>query len=338
MSSLFDMSGVVSPSATEFAWNRLEKPFTCLAPMEDVTDTVFRRIVARAARPDVFFTEFTSADGLQSPGREEVALRLEYTEEERPIVAQIWGADPENFYKTAIDLVDRGFDGIDINMGCPVEKIVKKGCCGALCRDRARAAEMILATKAGAKNLPVSVKTRLGYDRPDVEGWCGFLLTQQIDALSVHGRTVVQQSEGAADWVAIAQVVALRDAAGVDVAVIGNGDVTDRAEVPAVVDRTGVDGVMIGRGVFADIYIFDRTGSRPSYHELPVNAKLDALKRHIALYQEWWGSRRNFHILKKFVKTYISGFPHAAAVRDGLMDTNDYGELVDAVEAARPTS
>lgn len=303
--------------------------------MEDVTDTVFRRIVARAARPDVFFTEFTSADGLQSPGHDEVALRLEYTDEERPIIAQIWGADPENFYRTAIDLVDRGFDGIDINMGCPVEKIVKKGCCGALCRDLPRAKEMILATKAGAGNLPVSVKTRIGYESPDVEGWCGFLLDQKIEALSVHGRTVVQQSDGSADWSAIAQVVALRNASRVNVAVIGNGDITHRSQVATLADHTGVDGVMIGRGVFADLYIFDRTGSRPVYQELSLEEKLDALRDHLAIYEEVWGGRRNFHIMKKFVKTYISGFPHAARVRDGLMDANDYRELAVAIEDAR---
>lgn len=314
-----------------FSWSALSRPFTCLAPMEDVTDTVFRRIVAEVAPPDVFFTEFTSADGLQSPGRDEVATRLEFTEAERPIIAQIWGADPENFYRTATELVQRGFDGIDINMGCPVEKITKKGCCGALCRDHGRASEMIHATVAGAAELPVSVKTRIGYDAPDTETWCGFLLDHPIAALTLHGRTVVQQSEGPADWREIAAAVRLRDASPSDAAIIGNGDVRERRQLSDQPRRWGVDGVMVGRGIFHDLYIFDRTGTLPHYQALPLRSKLDALTRHVSLYEQVWDGQRNFHILKKFVKTYIAGFDGAASLRNQMMRATDYAELYEAI-------
>lgn len=319
----------------DFSWASLERPFTCLAPMEDVTDTVFRRIVAEASPPDVFFTEFTSVDGLQSPGRDEVARRLEFTEAERPLIAQIWGVDPANFYRTSVELVDRGFDGIDINMGCPVEKIVKKGCCGALALDPPRAAEMVHATVSGAGSLPVSVKTRLGFHKPQTEEWCGFLLNLPIAALIVHGRTVVQQSEGRADWDEIRKVVGLRDRVAPDIAIVGNGDVGSRSDVETRPSQYGVDGVMVGRGVFHDLYIFDKTDAAPEFLDLPVEAKLRALRRHIELYRTVWADRRNVHVLKKFVKIYISGFPGAAGVRDRFMTCDGYDDLLATVDAVR---
>ena len=144
-------------------WQQLQKPFTVLAPMEEVTDTVFRRVVAQCGRPDVFFSEFTSVEGLCSQGREAVVRRLHFTAEERPLVAQVWGLEPRNFFESARLIKQLGFDGIDINMGCPVPKIIKGGSCGALIEAPALAQELVAAAKEGAGGLPVSVKTRLGF-------------------------------------------------------------------------------------------------------------------------------------------------------------------------------
>lgn len=324
-------------AAPEFSWASLERPFTCLAPMEDVTDTVFRRIVARVAAPDVFFTEFTSADGLQSAGRAEVSERLRFTDIERPIVAQIWGADPANFYRTAIELADRGFDGIDINMGCPASKITKKGCCGALTRDPRRASEMIHATVAGASGLPVSVKTRLGYREANTEEWCGFLLEQPIDALTVHGRTVVGRPGGRADWNQIAGVSALRDRLAKDTVVIGNGDVTTREALQDYPSRYNVDGVMVGRGIFHDLHIFDKTGRLPPFQKLSRSAKLEYLEFHLDLHEAVWAKGRSVHELKKFVKVYVAGFAGAAAMRDDLMAAASYDQLRAAIRSAKQT-
>src|SRR5665811_25399 len=141
-------------------WTKLHKPLFILAPMDDVTDTVFRRIVISTAKPDVFFTEFANADGLQSVGREAVLRKLKFTDSEKPLIAQLWGMKPENFEKTASELVDMGFDGVDLNMGCPVKNVVKLGACSALMNNRKLASEIISVTKKGVNNkIPVSIKT-----------------------------------------------------------------------------------------------------------------------------------------------------------------------------------
>ncbi len=225
--------------------------------MEDVTDTVFRRIVLAAGAPDLFFTEFTSTDGLCSAGRPRVIGRLRYTLPERPLVAQVWGTRPELFRRVAAEVREMGFDGIDVNMGCPVRKIVSRGACGALIGSPSLAAEIIAATREGAGGLPVSVKTRLGVSTArGAEEWIGFLLGQGLAALTVHGRTVAQQSEGSADWSAIGMAARLRDAAGLPTRIIGNGDVKTVDAFFARVAESRVDGVMIGRGVFENLHLF----------------------------------------------------------------------------------
>jgi len=194
-----------------FSFSALKKPFLALAPMEEVTDTVFRQIICKVSRPDVMFTEFANVEGLMSDGRNEVIKRLRYEEIERPIVAQIWGKDPKNFYEVTKLIKRLRFDGVDINMGCPEKDVVKNGCCIALINNRGLAAEIIAAVKEGAGDLPVSVKTRIGLDKIITEDWCGFLLEQKIDALTVHGRTAKEKSDVPAHWDEIAKVVRLRN-------------------------------------------------------------------------------------------------------------------------------
>ena len=222
--------------------------------MEDVTDTVFRRIVAFCGRPDVFFTEFTSTDGLVSPGRLRVIERLEYTDEELPLVAQIWGNNPENYYKACQEIADRNFQGIDINMGCPVKKVAGKGCCSGLIDNPQLAGELIQAAKEGSKGLPVSVKTRLGYRKVQTEEWFSFLLEQDVPVITVHGRVAKHMSKYPADWDEIEKVVELRNQINPKTLIIGNGDVKSQAEITEKADSHGVDGVMIGRGIFCQSF------------------------------------------------------------------------------------
>jgi tRNA-dihydrouridine synthase len=151
-----------------------------LAPMDDVTDTVFRQIVADCAKPDLFFTEFVNVDGLQSPGREKLLHKVKFSDREKPIIAQLWGLKPENFYKTTKELIDMGFDGVDLNMGCPVKTVIKNGACAALINNRELAGEIIQATReAAGQDFPVSVKTRVGFTTVDM-GWIEFLLSTKI--------------------------------------------------------------------------------------------------------------------------------------------------------------
>ena len=307
-------------------WSRLRRPITALAPMEDVTDTVFRRIVARCGPPDVFFTEFTSTDGLCSAGRPAVSHRLVYTEEERPIVAQIWGTKPELHYRAAREVAAMGFDGIDINMGCPVKKIVKGGACAAMIDNPSLAAEVIRATREGAGDLPVSVKTRCGYRRWRTEDWAAFLLEQRPEALIVHGRIAKDESKLPARWEEIATVVRLRDEARSDVLVLGNGDVRSLGEVEEKARLYGVDGVMVGRGIFETPFLFRNHTPEP----WPVESRLDLLLQHLALYRGTWGER-HYPRLKKFYKMYVAGFAGAAHLRSGLMETDSLSEAEELV-------
>lgn len=302
-------------------WNTLPTPFLVLAPMEDVTDTVFRRMVAGMGKPDVFFTEFTSTDGFMSEGMEKVAQRLVFSKDEHPIVAQIWGDKPENFFAMSQKIAEMGFDGIDINFGCPQRNILKCGGGGAMIGNLSLAGEIITATREGGK-LPVSVKTRIGKKKIDTEEWIGGLLEYNLDALIVHGRTVSEQSKVPAHWDEIGKVVHIRDSKGINTKIIGNGDVKSRMEAMERVRETGVDGVMIGRGIFENPAVFSPSGT-----QLSIEERFRALYHHIQLFEEVWQGKKHFQILKKFVKTYISGFDGAAAIRAKLMGATSLEEL-----------
>jgi tRNA-dihydrouridine synthase len=297
-------------------WQALPKPFFVLAPMDDVTDSVFRQVVTRAAAPDVLFTEFVATDGLQSAGRERTMERLRIEPDlSRPLVAQIWGSNPDNYYTSAKEIASMGFAGIDINFGCPERGIVARGCCGGMIGRYKEAAAIIEATKRGAGNIPISVKTRIGLASVMTEEWSAFLLKQNLAALTIHGRTVREMSRVSARWDEIAKVVALRDTLAPGTLIIGNGDVADRSEGLQRVAETGVDGIMIGRGIFHDIFAFgDQT-----YQATPAE-RIGILLNHVELY-EASGTSKPFHILKKFFKIYVSGWRGAGDLRVLLMDT-----------------
>jgi len=322
-------------------WLGLTRPFFVLAPMDDVTDVVFRQIVAKVARPVVFFTEFTNVDGLMSAGRPKLIRRFEFTPQQHPIVAQIWGLKPENYLQTAKLIAGMGFDGIDINMGCPERAVIKAGACAALIENRTLAVEIIEATKKGAGGLPVSVKTRIGLRRLQTEDWVGFLLEQKLDALIVHGRTASEMSKVPAHWDEIAKVVRMRDSMGSETLIVGNGDVVDRADGVKKVKEFGVDGVMIGRGIFSNIAAFKKVSQvsrvdKFSFGKSKVSGaqKIKIAMEHVRLFEKTWKDQKNPQILKKFFKIYINGFDGASQLRESLMNTKSIEEIYAVLESA----
>lgn len=313
-------------------WQQLIKPIFALAPMEDVTDTVFRRIVQSCAPPDIMFTEFTNADGLNSEGYELVSQRLKFDQSEKPLIAQIWGESPESYYRSAQKIVERGFDGIDINMGCPVQKIVKKGYCSALINDHPKASEIIAATRDGAKDLPISVKTRIGFEKMVTEEWIGFLLTHKLDALIVHGRTAKELSQVPNHWEEIGKAAKLKEKISPTTILIGNGDVRSREEGIEKIKTYGLDGVMIGRAIFEDPWVFAR---KPLSHYTNRNLMLELFMNHIELFESTWGDTKNFAILNKFVKMYVRSFDGAAEARDILSQSGSISELKSRLNKIR---
>lgn len=301
-------------------WQNLPQPFFVLAPMEGVTDTVFRHVVAKAGRPDVFFTEFTNTDGYCSPeGRHSTYSRLLFTKDEQPLVAQIWGTVPEHFAEMAKGLKAMGYQAIDINIGCPAKDVVKKGAGSALIETPALAADIIAAAKTAG--LPVSVKTRIGYKTPKTEEWISFLLGQDIAALTIHARTMKEMSKVPAHWEEVAKAVQIRNGLAPQTLIIGNGDVANREEGLSRIAETGVDGIMIGRGVFADVFCFDREVREHGKEEY-----FDLLDYHLDLWERTWKGKANYHALKRFFKAYVKGFAGANSMREQLMETQNPDE------------
>jgi tRNA-dihydrouridine synthase len=318
-------------------WKILPSPHFALAPMEDVTDTVFRELVAGTSAPgklQVVFTEFMSVDGyLHDKGRDKVKHRLLVSAEERAllqekgirIVAQIWGSDPEKFYRAARDIADEErFDGLDINMGCPVKKIVKHNACSALINVPEIAKEIVLATREGS-GLPVSVKTRIGFNHVVTEEWINHLLEVRPAAITIHGRTQKMQSEGMADWNEVRKAVELRDALQPGTRILGNGDVSSYADGLQRAMEYRADGVMVGRGIFHDPFFFAAIPHQG--HE----SRLLLLKQHLERFDTQWGTEKNYAILKRFFKIYVHSFDGAGEMRALLMDTRNCREALDLV-------
>lgn len=306
-------------------WNSLNKPFFALAPMEDVTDAVFRQIVAKYGKPDVLFTEFVSVDGFLSDGREKLLPRLKFSKSEKPIVAQIWGSDPIKFYESAKLISKMGFDGIDINMGCPDKKVVRKGAGGGLIKTPELAAQIITTTRLAAGSLPVSVKTRIGFDKIITEQWIRFLLSFKLPALSIHCRTVKEMSKVPAHWDEIKLAVKLKNKISPETLIIGNGDVVSYKQGIDLAKRTGCDGIMVGRGIFNNLWVFN---PKIDPNSVTPKMKINALKDHIKLFEKIWGKNKNYDILKKFYKAYISGFPEAKQLRIKLMETDSANQAL----------
>ncbi len=309
-----------------------------LAPMADVTDAAYRRLIAQVGKPDVMWTEFVSADGLyhtreiqRLPDAENPLMRdLAYTDGERPIVAQFFGSKPEMIAYAAGPAVTLGFDGVDINMGCPDRSIEKQGAGAALIKDPVRAAELIAAAKDGAlragRPLPVSVKTRIGYNKEILDEWIPVLLAARPAAITVHLRTRKEMSLVPAHWELMRRVVALRDAAGQDTLVLGNGDVRDLEDAKRKAVETGADGIMLGRAIFGNPWLF--TGRT---HDDTSPAERLAALITLARYFEELTPPKHFQILKKHIKAFVSDFNGAAELRAALMATTRATELAARV-------
>lgn len=301
-------------------WDNLPRPFFILAPLANVTDAPFRRLIAKYGKPDVFYTEFVSADGLCSPGRAVLRYDLMYTEAERPIVAQLFTAHPEKMQQAAAIAREMGFDGIDINMGCPDKAIEKQGAGAALIKTPALAREVIRAAKAGAGSLPVSVKTRIGYNKDILDEWLPELLVEEPAVVTIHARTRKEMSAVPAHWDAVARAVGI--AKGSKTLIVGNGDVQDLDDARQKASETGVDGVMLGRAIFGTPWRFRRDGRQPSLEE-----GLNIMVEHTKLYEEILGGIKSFHLMKKHYKAYVTGFDGSKELRASLMETETATEV-----------
>ncbi|MCT6567995.1 tRNA-dihydrouridine synthase [Staphylococcus aureus] len=313
-------------------WSELPRPFFILAPMEDVTDIVFRHVVREAARPDVFFTEFTNTESFCHPeGIHSVRGRLTFSEDEQPMVAHIWGDKPEQFRETSIQLAKMGFKGIDLNMGCPVANVAKKGKGSGLILRPDVAAEIIQATKAGG--LPVSVKTRLGYYEIDEwKDWLKHVFEQDIANLSIHLRTRKEMSKVDAHWELIEAIKNLRDEIAPNTLLTINGDIPDRKTGLELAEKYSIDGVMIGRGIFHNPFAFEKEPREHTSKEL-----LDLLRLHLSLFNKYEKDEiRQFKSLRRFFKIYVRGIRGASELRHQLMNTQSIAEaraLLDEFEA-----
>lgn len=328
----------------QYQLNSRDEPFFILAPMDDVTDTVFRRMVHATAPADLYFTEFVNVDGLQSPGRSKLLKKVRFVQSEGPLIAQLWGKDPENFRKTAQQIADGSlakelglpdgvnFAGVDLNMGCPAKSEVKNGTCSALIKDRPLALEIISATRDGlAGDLPLSVKTRLGFNEVDLT-WIAFLLEQKLNMLTIHGRTKKQMSKVPADWGLIGECVRLRDAIAPETLIVGNGDVMDRSNGTLLAKKYNLDGIMIGRGIFQDPYAF---APQSPWDNVDRETRINLYRQHVTLFaQQWREGERPIHTLNKFCKVYISDFDGAKELREVLMAADSTQQLLETLDDA----
>lgn len=304
-------------------WKNLPKPFFVLAPMEAVTDVVFRHVVKKSGQPDLFFTEFTNATGWVHAGEKAIRGRLIKTEDENPIVAQIWGGNVGDMAKLANYCKELGYSGIDINMGCPAKSAIKSGG-SALIRKPQLAAEAITAAKTAG--LPVSVKTRLGYTHIDEwHDWLTHILRQDIVNLTIHLRTKKEMSKVSAHFELIDDIVALRNEIAPQTLLTINGDIEDLTHGKQLAAKhPGVDGIMIGRGIFHSPFAFTDNSST----ENRKNELLELLNYHLDLYDQWQPElQRPFETLKRFFKIYVRDFDGASEMRNQLMQTESTDEV-----------
>lgn len=307
-------------------WEKLEKPFFVLAPLANVTDAAFRQFIVKYKKPDVLWTEFVAADGLCHPkGRLALARDLRYEENERPIVAQLFTGNPDHMYRAARMVAELRFDGLDINMGCPDKTIMKQQAGAACMRDPKNAQEVIRAAISGVEGkIPVSVKTRLGDTKDELETWLPALLDTQTAAVTLHARTRKEMSAVPAHWERVARAVEIAKGSGT--LIVGNGDVKSLAEARERVSETGCDGVMLGRGIFGNPWLFDEEKK-----EATVRERLEAALDLTRLFLDTWKGTKSFEILKKHYQAYVAGFPGAKELRVEMMNAHDFEAVEQAI-------
>lgn len=319
-------------------WQELKKkkgdePIIVIAPMADVTDAAFRRMFAKNGKPDVMWTEFVSADGLILGGekaRKALLPDLEFVEEERPIVAQLFTSNPKTMEKAAKLCADLGFDGIDINMGCPDRSIEKQGAGSAMIKTPKLARKIIKAAKKGAKGLPISVKTRLGYNKDQLEEWLPQLLKAKPAVITIHCRTRKEMSKVPARWERITRAVEIRNAMKKsETLIFGNGDVMSLEDAHDRAKETGCDGIMVGRGIFGNPWFFNNEIDRDK--DVSITERLEVMVEHTKLYEKLL-PHKNFAIMKKHYKAYVEGFDGARELRAKLFEANNSEEIEKIVQ------
>lgn len=361
-------------------WQTLARPILGLSPMDGVTDAAFRHMVASHGKPDVFYTEFTHVHDV-CRGPEFLLDSLMYGESERPIVAQLYGKDPELFYQAAHAVCELGFDGLDVNMGCPSRNVASSGSGAGLIKTPDLAHSVMRATRQGIedwaagqslesagvrparaeairrlrdcrqnapalerKPIPLSVKTRLGYDAVIVDRWVEHLLIERPAVISLHGRTLQQMYRGEADWRAIARAAEVTRGTGT--LLFGNGDVHSLAEAMRRVQETGVDGVLIGRAALGAPWFFrekeaarrapgaGRSGPLPELQPwvpaLPV--RFDIMLEHARWFERQWGVDQ-FRRMRKHLGWYCKGFSRAAALRAAMFQVSSVSDVETALAA-----
>jgi len=312
------------------------------APMSGITDEAFRLMFLKYGRPDVFWTEFVSAEGLLSKGREYCLKTLRYSPGEHPIVAQIFGSEPIMFEKAAADVAKLGFDGIDINMGCPDRDIEKQGAGAALIKNPELAKKIIRATKKGAPKTPISVKTRIGYNKNEISEWIPALLEENIAALVVHFRTRKELFMPPAHWELAEDVIKLRNRYSPSTLIIGNGDIKSFAEARKLAEKTELDGIMVGRAVLGDPWFFlaspKPVGEGGLGHSPTIPERLNAVIEHAELFENFYkedmknGRCKQFDSLKKHFHAYTKGFYGAKELRESLMKVKNASETKKVIE------
>ena len=331
-------------------WKELQKKkdyITILAPMLDVTDKPFRQIVAESGAPDIFFTEFISTDGLASKGgKKRLAKMMEFSDFEKKnknLIVQIFGANPDKYKEALKEIKKYPFAGIDINMGCPDQKIIKQGAGSDMMRNFDRAKEVFEITKKNSGGLPVSIKTRIGYSQIDWE-WIKFVFSIKPDAVSFHLRTKQEMSKADAHWELMGQIRSLRDELSPKTVLFGNGDVLDLKTAEKNIKESGIDGIMIGRGIFQNPLLF----TKKNIDDLEISERLNLLLRHMELYEEEFGETKenlknfgkrlkNFNLMKKFFKIYVNGFDGAKELRIKLMNAKTKSEVEEIISEYKKT-
>jgi nifR3 family TIM-barrel protein len=333
------------PSPHKNFWQKLPRLFFALAPMANVADSVFRKLIAKYGKPDIMWMEFVSADGLISAGRKKLLIDLVYSEKERPVVAQLFTGHPPAMCEAAKIVAGLDFDGLDINMGCPDRSVEKQGGGAAMMKDRKAALEVLESARAGFDG-PVSVKTRIGYNKVDLD-WIGLLLRQDLPALTVHLRTRKEMSDVPAHWELMPEIIKMRDKIQASIPkkdrtlIIGNGDVESLADGVIKCKKYGCDGVMIGRGIFGKPWLFENIKNEKVKSKNPKD-RLKILLEHTKLFEKTYCSQpaggkskkrlKNFAVMKKHFKAYVSGWDGAKELRVKLMETDNYKEVKMAVD------
>ncbi|MFA6325131.1 MAG: tRNA-dihydrouridine synthase [Candidatus Paceibacterota bacterium] len=326
-------------------WGKIKKkPFFCLAPMADVTDFAFRKIITKYGKPDVLWTEFVSADGLANKiGQKKLLINLKFSKNEHPIVAQIFGSRVENIKIASKLCAKLGFDGIDINMGCPDKAIEKQGSGASMIKNKELAREIIKASREGAPKIPISVKTRIGYNKNEIDTWIRFLLEQKLPALTIHLRNRKEMSNVPAHWELMPEIINLRNEISPETLIIGNGDVVDIEDGRKKCIESGCDGIMIGRAIFGNPFLFKKNplGKRSFLEEERSDVKGETLKRqdskitkklkilteHTKLFEKYIGKYKSFALMKKHFKAYVNGFNGAKELRVKLMEAKNSKEV-----------